>query len=902
MKINKTTLLFIATLFFLAMPLAFTAGNAGAAQFVHNDGATHNANGGYQLPAGVCTGDTTFLTTGTQTASTLAGVTTDVACQAQLNTVAVAAGLASSAAITQTLCTNNGLSWSTRHNNCSNVWDTVNPDTGVFYGSDGTISGNQGCLRCHNTDYMTAGSHDLIAAKERYLLTGHRNMLRKVTTPYAQWLNGDTAVSTPNGTLPAGTPISMGNVDWTSSNSTVPGFPLVSGATPYALPANTAYEWGGWWGNKKAGQILRQPAATDAPSTAAVGGSYTCSQCHTTGWDTAGTSSTPAQTDQPGGLVNTGGSTWIYEGVQCSRCHDYSATATIDAPLTTGVYNNSHNNGVLPENEQSTQLCFQCHNQEIQPYATANVSDVAVGGHGGYAAAFAGHYRTNQFLNSPHAQFTGTEDQVGSGAYYAAKWQAGTCSDSFLTNKTDCTSAGDTWTSMPNDNNGCVTCHDVHVSSVDPDVMDPTNGTYSNIKAGGMCGTSCHASTDLSKINHPIAPGTPLDGDLNTAKGRMKACVTCHMAKNLNHLFRINTSASYTPFPTKAQYTAGQKTANTFPDGSYTKAVWMDVDLACGQCHGGDTNGSCSDSTYTSYPTCTAAGKTWTPTTNGAPFMSKAYLSAIAPTMHQNSASGPATVAVSPAPASDGTVAPSAVSGYTVTLTDTSLTSSYSHSPDGGVNISVNWNDGTVTTGVSGDTFTHTYTAAGTFTIKYTGEANGKYTTIFMTVAVPNTSNQQITGTVSGYAGFDASNTNIYLKQNGITKQIASTTSDGLFTFNTAPGSYTVQAYKYGVTFTEGNVQAATVTAGNSTALTFTAVQTKFSLGVTSNLGAGAVVMAKYNGVTKGLQQTDTNGAATFNNLTAGTYTVTAFLKGYTCTDQIVVLPGGSASFTCTAN
>ena len=45
------------------------------------------------------------------------------------------------------------------------------------------------------------------------------------------------------------------------------------------------------------------------------------------------------------------------------------------------------------------------------------------------------------------------------------------------------------------------------------------------------------------------------------------------------HLWRINSSAAYT--------TMGASQANTAADGAYTNAAWVDVDHACGQCHGG---------------------------------------------------------------------------------------------------------------------------------------------------------------------------------------------------------------------------------------------------------------------------------------------------------------------------
>lgn len=71
-------------------------------------------------------------------------------------------------------------------------------------------------------------------------------------------------------------------------------------------------------------------------------------------------------------------------------------------------------------------------------------------------------------------------------------------------------------------------------------------------------------------------------------------------------MFRINTDASYSTFPqaaitatSSAQCTAAGGTwssstgctvnANMVPEGTFTNAVWVDLDYACGQCHGGGT-------------------------------------------------------------------------------------------------------------------------------------------------------------------------------------------------------------------------------------------------------------------------------------------------------------------------
>jgi hypothetical protein len=56
------------------------------------------------------------------------------------------------------------------------------------------------------------------------------------------------------------------------------------------------------------------------------------------------------------------------------------------------------------------------------------------------------------------------------------------------------------------------------------------------------------------------------------------------------HLWRINADPGYGTFPTAAEFgvgaTATKKIANTAPDGAYADAVWVDLDLSCGQCHG----------------------------------------------------------------------------------------------------------------------------------------------------------------------------------------------------------------------------------------------------------------------------------------------------------------------------
>jgi hypothetical protein len=151
------------------------------------------------------------------------------------------------------------------------------------------------------------------------------------------------------------------------------------------------------------------------------------------------------------------------------------------------------------------------------------------------------------------------------------------------------------------------------------------------------------------------------------------------------HLWRINTKADYRTFPTATEFgigaTATKKIANAAPEGSYTSAVWVDVDYACGQCHGGSFGPNA--------------------TQNGASYYSKVVLSDLARNMHNNAA-----------PLVSFT---SAMDLYTVSLTDTSTDDSIL--PDNA--ITVQWGDGTSSTGNAGDVFLHTYAKPKRYRITY---------------------------------------------------------------------------------------------------------------------------------------------------------------------------------------
>jgi hypothetical protein len=116
------------------------------------------------------------------------------------------------------------------------------------------------------------------------------------------------------------------------------------------------------------------------------------------------------------------------------------------------------------------------------------------------------------------------------------------------------------------------------------------------------------------------------------------------------HLWRINTDSAYDTFPSQAAFYGGicsknpmdpvtgfpinttqalceadsgvwtaavkDRRAMSAPDITYASAVWVDIDLACGQCHGGSKGPS--------------------GVTNGAPYINKANLAELAKNIHLN--------------------------------------------------------------------------------------------------------------------------------------------------------------------------------------------------------------------------------------------------------------------------
>jgi predicted CXXCH cytochrome family protein len=626
---------------------------------------------------------------------------------------------------------------------------------------------DNGCLHCHST--LTQYNGPAERWKDSYLKTGHKNMLRKVT-PGKIWAGPNI-----EGDIEPYTDAATGPLDFTNAKA------WINGAWQDLL-----YIFGDWMAPPPAGLDV----IVNINGSAKYNGTsnYSCAACHTTGWSNASsglcslssyTSSgactgaggtwyplvgvqgigtpgfTPPQPTDSFPLINfTGAGKWNLEGIQCARCHNATAVKVTDTQIAASAFPSTHvtsgGMGALANGVGRTNLCFGCHQSiaktlngtgpdadlnhpEYIPVKNTGTGNPADPPSVSYIPEFNGHVIGNSFLNSSHARFTGsivpnalgkydlqdtTGNENGNASKYSSKFQGSTCWQSptssspaktmivggeikEIKTQADCEGLYGVGSWRSDLQGTCVTCHDVHNSLF---VAETREAALRKV-----C-TDCHTNS-IQRLWHPTGQGTPLD-----VPEPYEACVTCHMPKATPsgfpmHVYRINSDAGYSTFPTAAEFgvgaTATKKIANTAPDGSYTNAVWVDVDYACGQCHGGSFGPDA--------------------TKNGAPYYTKEGLAHYAKDMHNP---GPIISAATN------------ISGFTVTLTDSSVDDSIIFPPNA---VTIDWGDKKEkSTGNPGQVFTHTYTKAKKFTILYSVlDRHGYTTTKKFTVTIKKPPKQQ---------------------------------------------------------------------------------------------------------------------------------------------------------------
>lgn len=690
------------------------------------------------------------------------------------------------------------------------VWDltTQGPET------------TEGCLHCHSSVVQYNGPAE--RWKDSYLKHGHKNIQRKVT-PGKVWAGPNA-----DGELHTYTDAVTGALDFTTARAFVSG-----------VWRDLLYIFGNW--------MTPAPEGLDVIVDVAGSGkyngtkNYTCATCHSTGWSNSSAGLCSVSSKTTSGECATAGGTWYpltgvmgigtpgfspaepaasfpsvafpsagkwdRDGVQCARCHNVTAPKVVGAQIAASAFPSTHATsggmGALPSGVGVTNLCFGCHQSiakssngtgadaDLNHPENLQVKNTATAPE--YLPDFSGHIIGNMFLNSPHARFTGTVVPNSLGRYdledpttrndngnvtkYSSLFQGYTCWQSAtstspaktmivdgvikeIKNKRECENLYGigAWRS---DNQGtCATCHDVHNSLF---VEEQKEAALRKV-----C-TSCHTNKSVERISHPKVAGGPLD-----VRESWEACVNCHMPKATSsgfpmHLWRINSDANYRTFPTAEEFgvngTATKKIANASADGGYANAVWVDVDYACGQCHGGSFGPSAA---------------------NKGPYMDKASLAAAAKNMHMN---GPPVVSFT-----------TDIDAYTVTLTDASIDESAFPANA----ITVQWGDGTSSTGAAGSVFSHTYAKNSKFKVVYAAtDSDGYVSTKKITVA-PEFS---ITANISPATPSDATVT--LLAKNGKSVIKTATGASSVVFSGLKPGTYKIKVQHANCTFDADGVTSA---------------------------------------------------------------------------------------------
>jgi predicted CXXCH cytochrome family protein len=636
-------------------------------------------------------------------------------------------------------------------------------------------------------------------------MTGHKNMLRKVTAGEI-WAG-------PDGVSYQTTGWALGTIDFTATPPTA-----TNPSVPWTYPL--LYVFGDWMA--PAPDALDVIVAIDA-TTARYNGTntYSCASCHATGWSnpSAGicvqgavakpTSGTGAVTTeaaclalvpagvwypmtgvegaiasyfttgakepgasfpsmaQPNGTINGITGKWDRDGIMCSRCH-YTVFAkngtnapgtAFTAPAGTGTHN------VTPAttaNQQVTGICFGCH-QSIGKVSNGTGTDTDLGNPAlnitvtnrltapAYQPDFSSHPIANQFLNSPHAEYTvpvgsngivpnnlgkfnlvgNLETQyasafkgfvcrssatAGGGSILATVWKGGAVEE--IKTQDDCNlangqPAGTVGYWQTENRGACTTCHDVHQSLFDPAATEAVRKEcetcHTDNTGTGGAGYNAAGVPQINPalVNHLKGAGTPWD----TTEYK-EPCEACHMPKASAagfpiHLWRINSDPSYSTFPSAADFIGNvKKNGNVDVNGK----MWVDIDLACGKCHGG---GTVQDAQHQpKVALCTAPGVpeaccSGPGSGTCAQYRTKLELAGVAEGIHD-----------------------SAAASYQVTFTAsvTDLTVNVDATVDcGGAcpTLTYDWNWGDGTANGTADPDTHTYSTSGTKSITLTVKSNG---------------------------------------------------------------------------------------------------------------------------------------------------------------------------------
>jgi predicted CXXCH cytochrome family protein len=800
------------------------------------------------------------------------------------------------------------------------------------------VNADDGCLHCHSFNAQHNGPAERY--KESYLKTGHKNMLRKVITGQLL-TGPDGLAYTTDGTntinMAAGT-VNVGGTDRTlyyvygDWMAALPTLVYANTGTTNGYTCGACHTTGYQDATNPGVQSIGTTGYTAAEPNASFPGinlgtanpkwdleGITCGRCHNAAYPQVSQAQINASGFKTTAPVGQNGMGTLDGGVGrnnlCFGCHQSIAKNwPAQGGATSGT--TQYNPTLIPTGISHGAASGRDFNGHVLGNSFLNSVHARYQGTNAGAGSITKNSLGKFDLTDPRPTSANTATEYKSDFKGYTCWQSTSSSSpgmtkadgSEISTKAECEAlygAGswrmDTGSSSAGQagyQGTCTTCHDVHNS-----LFVPAQAEKAMRKTCEKChvenfttGATDSRLTQIVTINHSQKPGTPFD-----LTKYESSCVVCHMALQAQengdqnsmpvHVWRINTDAAYNTFPTADQFNGTNgasmdRNAQVAPEryttlsgvtGTYNNAVWVDLDLACGQCHGGSLGTS--------------------KTHNVAPYFDKTYLSSTAKNMH----SGARTADFRWETGKTG------YTNYQVLFTATSPTTC-----SGGCTYSWAFGDGSTVSSASLTTM-KTYATAATRTATLTvveagstvGSSSKLVTPAYMGSVPVSLGTVTVTpGMTTTIAMNVTGGTPTYIVRvnwgDGVTtmnKNVASGVTTTTHTYVTArPYSVMVSATDSGVAGGNRQTKSQTISVLVSQSLgTVTGLVTMPSTSVIKD----AMVTLKLGTVVKYLAYTKSDGRYTFTNVIPNTYDLTVS-KGTTST--FVLLSYGVSAGTNTVS